>query len=336
MRTDRFDYQLPPERIAQEPEAVRDRALLLVDRGADHAPLHRRVSDLPGHLGTGDLVVVNDTRVRHARLALRKPTGGAAEVLLLRPLGDDRWEALIGANRRVEPGVVLTSDTDATLAVEVLDDLGEGRRMVRIEGLGSDPEARLEAVGALPLPPYITGPVTDDQRYQTIYARHPGSAAAPTAGLHLTPDVLDRIVEAGATVAAVQLDVGLATFRPIATDDVADHTMHIERYRIAPTVWEQVGRARRVVAIGTTTVRALESAAATGVLEGDSSLFITPGFDWQVVEVMMTNFHLPRSSLLVLIEAFVGPRWRDLYAEALHRDYRFLSFGDAMLLERAP
>ena len=336
MRTDRFDYHLPPDRIAQRPAAVRDQALLLVDRGPDHRPLHRRVSDLPGHLGTGDLVVVNDTRVRHARLALRKPTGGAVEVLLLRPLGDGHWEALVGANRPVTSGVVLTSDNDPAVAVEVLDDLGEGRRRVRIDGLGSDPESGLQAVGALPLPPYISGPVADDQRYQTVYARHPGSAAAPTAGLHLTPELLDRIVDAGATVAAIQLDVGLATFRPIATEDVTDHTMHTESYRITPAVWDQVSRARRVVAIGTTTVRALESAAATGVLDGDSSLFITPGYDWRAVDLMMTNFHLPRSSLLVLVEAFMGPRWRELYTEALQRDYRFLSFGDAMLLERAP
>ncbi len=334
MRTDRFDYHLPPDRIAQEPAAVRDQALLLVDRGPDHAPLHRRVSDLPGHLAAGDLVVVNDTRVRHARLPLRKPTGGAVEVLLLRPLGDGRWEALIGANRPVQPGTVLTTDDDPSLAVEALDDLGEGRRLVRVVGLGTDPERRLQSVGELPLPPYITGPVADDERYQTVYARHPGSAAAPTAGLHLTPDLLDRIEDAGATVVPVQLDVGLATFRPIAGDDIADHTMHTERYRIDPNVWDRVGAARRVVAVGTTTVRALESAAVTGVLDGESSLFITPGYDWQVVELMMTNFHLPRSSLLVLVEAFVGPRWRSLYAQALERDYRFLSFGDAMLLER--
>ncbi len=336
MRTDRFDYHLPPDRIAQEPAAVRDQALLLVDRGPELAPLHRRVTDLPGHLAAGDLVVVNDTRVRHARLALRKPTGGAAEVLLLRPLGDGRWEALIGASRRVEPGVRLISGDDPTLVVEALDDLGEGRRLVRVEGLGSDPEARLEHVGRLPLPPYITGPVADDQRYQTVYARQPGSAAAPTAGLHLTADLLDRIEDAGASVAAIQLDVGLATFRPIASDHIADHTMHTERYRIAPDVWDRVGAARRVVAIGTTTVRALESAAATGVLDGESSLFIAPGFDWRVVDVLMTNFHLPRSSLLVLVEAFIGSRWRALYTEALARDYRFLSFGDTMLLERSP
>ncbi len=199
------------------------------------------------------------------------------------------------------------------------------------------PSGACAASGALPLPPYITGPVADEERYQTVYARHPGSAAAPTAGLHLTPDLLDRIEGAGAAVAAVQLDVGLATFRPIATDDVADHTMHTERYRISPDGLGAgrsgpPGRRRRHHHGPSAGVGGRHRACSTVRARCSSRR----GYDWQVVDVMMTNFHLPRSSLLVLVEAFVGPRWRELYAEALARDYRFLSFGDAMLLERAP
>ncbi len=334
MRTDRFDYDLPPERIAQEPVPVRDQARLLVDRGPERTPEHEHVHDLPTRLRAGDVVVVNDTRVRHARLALRKPTGGAVEALLLRPVGDGRWEALIGANRPVPPGTVLTAPADDAVTVRALDDLGGGRRLIEVHGLGDDPDRRLRSLGDLPLPPYLEGSLDDDERYQTVYARRTGSAAAPTAGLHLTVELLGNAAAAGATVVSVELDVGLATFRPIGSERIEDHVMHTESYRITPAAWNQIREADRVIAVGTTTVRALESAARGGCLAAESSLFITPGFDWRVVDVLMTNFHLPRSSLLVLVEAFVGPRWRDLYAVALEHGYRFLSFGDAMLLER--
>ncbi|MFV0259018.1 MAG: tRNA preQ1(34) S-adenosylmethionine ribosyltransferase-isomerase QueA [Acidimicrobiales bacterium] len=326
-----FDYPLPPERIAQEPIEPRDRARLLVDRGT--AVDHHRGADLPAEVGPGDVVVVNDSRVIPARLELVKPTGGRVEVLLLEPADDDprRWQALVRGGRRVAPGTgLLDGDGHPVLTVE--EAIGDGRRTVR---LGEAPGALMARAGRIPLPPYITRPLGDDDRYQTTFARRPGSVAAPTAGLHLTAGVLDRIRAAGAEVVTVDLRVGLGTFRPIATDRVADHTMHAERYAIEPEVWERIRRADRVVAVGTTVVRTLEAAAATGRLVDDTRLFITRDHRWRVVDVLLTNFHVPRSSLLVLVDAFTWGRWRALYREALAGDYRFLSFGDAMLLTRA-
>ncbi|MFN8037877.1 MAG: tRNA preQ1(34) S-adenosylmethionine ribosyltransferase-isomerase QueA [Acidimicrobiales bacterium] len=342
MRTEDFDYGLPPERIAQHPLAARDRARLLVDRGPSAPPEHRHVLDLPDLLEPGDLLVVNDTRVLPARLRLRKPTGGAAEVLLLErdDEGDGWWEALVRPGRRLAPGARLV-DGDGRDVAEVGDELGDGRRRVRLLVPGDKPSTReaelalVDALGEMPLPPYITEVLDDPDRYQTVYARRPASAAAPTAGLHLTEDLLARVAERGVEVVAVELVVGLGTFRPIATDEVADHRMHGEAYRVADDVWAACRSGRRVVAVGTTVVRALESAAATGRLAGTTELFISRGFRFQVVDRLLTNFHLPRSSLLVLIDAFVGPRWRDLYDVALADDYRFLSFGDAMLVDRA-
>ncbi len=340
MRTADFDYPLPAARIAQRPLDRRDAARLLVDRGPGAPPEHRVVADLPDLLGPGDLLVVNDTRVLPARLHLRKASGGAAEVLLLErePAGGGWWEALVRPGRRLPAGTILVDPSGAE-AVEVGDDLGDGRRRVRLLVPGGTPtrEAELALVGELgevPLPPYITEPLVDDERYQTVYARRPASAAAPTAGLHLTDDVLDRCRARGVQVATVELVVGLGTFRPIATEDVRDHRMHGEAYHVDPDVWAACGEAGRVVAVGTTVVRALESAAATGRLDGRTELFIARGHRFAVVDVLLTNFHLPRSSLLVLVDAFVGPRWRRLYDVALAEGYRFLSFGDAMLLER--
>jgi S-adenosylmethionine:tRNA ribosyltransferase-isomerase len=354
VRTADFDYHLPATRIAQHPAAERDAARLLVDRGPGAAPEHRLVRDLPDLLAPGDLLVVNDTRVLPARLRLRKATGGAAEVLLLArdPAGDGRWEALVRPGRRLPPGTCLwpaatgadgpdrTAAHDVSPVVEVGDDLGEGRRQVRLlvpgpaSGTIEAELSLLHDLGQVPLPPYITEPLDDEERYQTVYARRPASAAAPTAGLHLTDAVLDRCQARGVAVAPVELVVGLATFRPIATDDVEAHRMHREAYRVPAATWEACRRAQRVVAVGTTAVRALESAARTGALDGDTDLFISRGFRFSVVDVVLTNFHLPRSSLLVLVDAFVGPRWRDLYAAALVDGYRFLSFGDAMLVTR--
>ena len=334
MQTADFDYELPEAAIAQAPVEPRDAARMLVDTGDSAPPLHRTVADLPGLVGPGDVVVVNTTRVLRARLHLRKETGGAAEVLLLEPVDDGCWEALVRPGRRLPPGTVLrpAGDGGPTLEVRVDDVLGEGRRLVRL--VTDDVVAALDAHGSVPLPPYITEPLDDPARYQTVYADEPGSVAAPTAGLHLTQPVLDAIRAAGAGVHGVDLWVGLGTFRPISVDRVEDHEMHTERYHVPEATWAACQGAGRVIAIGTTTVRALESAAATGRLTGRTDLFLRPGSEVAVVDVLLTNFHLPRSSLLVLVEAFAGPHWRNLYATALAEGYRFLSFGDCMLLGR--
>ena len=347
MDTAAFDYELPEERIAQHPLVERDAARLLVDRGPGRPPDHRVVRDLPELLEPGDLVVVNTTRVLPARLHLRKATGGAAEVLLLERVeaaaaagdpGGTVWEALVRPSRKLPPGTELRPpDGGDDLVVVTGEDLGEGRRLVELRTAG-DELTTLERHGEMPLPPYITARLDDPERYQTVFSRRPGSAAAPTAGLHLTPEVLAHLDERGVQRAEVELVVGLGTFRPITAEVVEDHVMHSEQYRVPAATAEACARTRaaggRVVAVGTTAVRALESAAVRGEPEGRTDLFITPGYRWQVVDRLLTNFHLPRSSLLVMIEAFVGPRWRDLYTAALDERYRFLSFGDAMLIER--
>jgi S-adenosylmethionine:tRNA ribosyltransferase-isomerase len=334
LETAGFDYDLPTERIAQRPVARRDAARLLVDCGEGHELEHRHVIDLPHLLDPGDVVVVNTTRVLPARLHLRKATGGAAEVLLLERRPDDCWDALVRPSRRLPPGTTLASPTGA-LVVEVGDDLGEGRRVVEVHPAGGlDVVDALDRAGELPLPPYVHETLDDDERYQTVFGRHPGSVAAPTAGLHLTDAVLDRLAARGIVVVGVDLAVGLGTFRPIASEKVEGHTMHAEHYRVPEATMQAVHDADRVVAIGTTVVRALESAAVTGRLEGRTELFIHGDHRFRLVDRLMTNFHQPRSSLLVLVDAFIGPRWRHLYDVALRDGYRFLSFGDAMLVTR--
>jgi len=300
------DYDLPESAIAQVPAARRDAARLLV--ALDQTVRHLRVAALADLLEPGDLLVVNTSRVVPARLALQKQSGGAAEVLLLEPVPGrpGRFQALVRPGRRLPPGTVLYSGAQAV--VEVGERLSDGSR--EVQGLVDD----LAPFGALALPPYIHHPLEDPERYQTVYAERPGSVAAPTAGLHLA--------------------VGLGTFRPIKAARVEEHAMHSERYSIARSTWEACQGARRVVAVGTTTLRALESAAASGILEGRTELFIRPGYPFRVVDVLLTNFHQPRSTLLVLLQAFAGPRWRELYAVALEEGYRFLSFGDAMIVAR--
>ena len=329
-----LDYELPADAIAQSPLAERDRARLLVDCGDGVA--HRRVSDLPGLLGPGDVVVVNDTRVLPARLRLRRASGGAVEVLLLHERDDGDWEALVRPSRRLRPGEVVAPEHPVgPVGVEIRDDLGEGRRVVRVHTGGRPLLEVLDEIGEVPLPPYIRAGIDDPERYQTVYARTPSSAAAPTAGLHFTEGLLDRVRDSGVEVVAVELAVGLDTFRPITAARLDDHHMHTERYRVPPEVQQALGRARRVVAVGTTVVRCLETWAATGEASGHSSLFIRRPYRWQVVDALMTNFHMPRSTLLCLLDAFVGPRWRVLYAAALEQGYRFLSFGDAMFVTRS-
>ncbi len=338
METAAFDYDLPEGAIAQEPLARRDDARLLVDRGPRRPPEHRHVRDLADLLDPGDLLVLNTTKVLPARLALVKETGGAAEVLLLDRLDAVTWEALVRPGRRLAPGTRLTPPAgDRGLVVTVGEDLGDGRRRVVLDCDG-DVLGALERFGVMPLPPYITAPLAVADRYQTVYAERPASAAAPTAGLHFTPDLLHRCSERGIGRADVELVVGLGTFRPISADDVRDHVMHAESYRVPQATIDACRDTHvsggRVVAVGTTAVRALESAAATGALEGRTDLYIRQPYDWQLVDLLLTNFHLPRSSLLVMIDAFVGEQWRDLYGTALDEGYRFLSFGDAMLLQR--
>ena len=335
-----FDYELPEGVIAQKPAVPRDSAKLLVDAGADRPPQHLTVANLPDHLAPGDVVVVNETSVIPARLPLRKVTGGAVEVLLLEPVADG-WAALVKPSRRVKSGTELRSERDNDLQVIVGDEIGEdGQRKVVVLHAGvevADPteSQRLSIAGESPLPPYITSKGHSPERYQTVYARTPGSVAAPTAGLHLTNELLQEIKDKGARIKKVDLVVGLDTFRPVTVDDPADHIMHSESYKVDESTWDACQAARRVVAIGTTTVRALES-AARGALSGRTDLFLRRGSQFEVVDVLMTNFHMPRSTLLMMIDAFIGDRWKELYREALDNNYRFLSFGDAMLLRRTP
>src|SRR3954454_5365697 len=277
-----YDYELPDDAIAQTPVEPRDAARLMVATDDHGAVGHRHVRDLPDVLDEGDLLVVNETRVLAARLHLRKSTGGAVEVLLLEEL-DGHWEALVRPGRRVPPGTVLNGGSD--LLVEVGEELGEGRRRVHVEG-------DIARYGETPLPPYIRAPLADPERYQTVYAAAPGSVAAPTAGLHLTADVLDRCRARGIDIAMVDLAVGLDTFRPVTADRPEDHQIHSERYTVSAETLDACRGARRVVAVGTTTVRALES-AGRGSLAGRTSLFIHGDFEFQIVDVLLTNFHLP-------------------------------------------
>ncbi len=341
---DDLDYKLPAVAIAQSPVEPRDAARLLVDCGDGIE--HRRVSDLPALLGPGDVVVVNDTRVLPARLRLRRATGGAVEVLLLHERDDGDWEALVRPSRRLRPGEVVTPEYPVgpgapggspagPVGVEIRGHLGEGRRIVRVRTGGRPLLEVLDTMGAVPLPPYINTALDDPERYQTVYAREPVSAAAPTAGLHFTEQLLARVRDAGAEVAAVELAVGLDTFRPISAARLDDHNMHTERYRVPDEAQRALSRAERVVAVGTTVVRCLEAWAATGEASGRSSLFIRRPYPWRIVDALMTNFHMPRSTLLCLLDAFVGPRWRVLYGAALEHGYRFLSFGDAMFVARS-
>lgn len=339
MRLDDFDYELPADRIAQTPIEPRDAARLLVDRG-DAAPDHRHVRDLADVLRAGDLLVVNETRVIPARLPLRRATGGAAEVLMLEPLDGERrtWEALVRPARKLKPGEVLfTADGNPAIEIGARTDAGDTFTVGVVGSVAS--LDLLDDHGEMPLPPYITERLADPDRYQTIYARRPGSAAAPTAGLHFTPELFARLDERGIERAEVELVVGLDTFRPVTEDDPTDHRMHTERYRVPADTIERCRATRaaggRVVAVGTTSVRALESAIGRGELTGRTDIFIHRPYEWQLVDLMMTNFHLPRTTLLMMIDAFVGERWRTLYETALADGYRFLSFGDAMLLDRS-
>ena len=317
MRSTDLDYALPPELIAQRPAERRDASRLLVYDRRSGDVRQRSFAELPQELA-GYLTVVNDTRVVPARLALRRETGGAVEVLLVERLGDERWEALARPSRRLRAGERLRGRGSAS-SVELVEPLGAGRWVVQLAG---------EPDGELPLPPYVHETPADPERYQTVYARDPGSAAAPTAGLHFTPELLASLDHE-----TVTLHVGLDTFRPLTTETVEEHAIHGERYRVEEAAWARIEAAERVLAVGTTTTRVLETLARGGPLEGRTDLFITPGFDFRRVDALLTNFHLPRTTLLALVMAFAGvDATRELYGIAIRERYRFYSFGDAMLV----
>ena len=334
MRTDEFDYTLPEDSIAQSAIEPRDDARLLVLDGLRDT----RFRDLPDVLSPGDLLVVNRTKVRAARLlGNRRPGGGKTEILLTQRVDPDRWRALLRpASKLVAGTVVGCGDVTATL----LTDPHEGVATVALEAHG-DIEEAIDAAGVLPLPPYFKGTLDDPDRYQTVFARTVGSAAAPTAALHFTDGLLGALTVRDITITEVDLEVGLDTFRPMTAAMIEDHVMHTERVRVSSDAVDAVGAARdrggRVIAVGTTVVRSLESAVTpNGAIQpfnGPTDLFIRPGYEPQIVDALITNFHAPRTTLLVMLAALIGDRWKDAYAHALEKGYRFLSFGDAMFAE---
>jgi S-adenosylmethionine:tRNA ribosyltransferase-isomerase len=335
VRTDELDYALPEDLIAQRPAERRDEARLLVHRPGGGIE-HRRFSELVDLLDPRDLVVANSSRVLRARVAVRRPSGGRGEVLLLEEREDGLWEALVRPSRRMRPGISVAAEAGG-LAIEPVEPLGEGRWLVRPSLAGAELEQALEQAGRLPLPPYVRDPDVPDERYQTVYSRLAGSAAAPTAGLHFTPELWRRL-QARCEVVEVELRVGLDTFRPVAAETLEAHPMHSEAYRVAPAARESILRAidagRRVVCIGTTSVRVVETVADPAAPdEGRTSLLIAPGYRFRAVGALVTNFHLPRTTLLALVMALSGvEQTRRVYSEAIRERYRFYSFGDASLL----
>ena len=337
MLTVELDYPLPPEAVAQTPVEPRHVSRLLDTRTL----AHRTFLELADLLQEGDLLVVNRTRVRAARLRGEKVgTGGRVEALVLRRLSAGRWEALLRPARRLRPGVLVQF---GPLRAEVVSGPVDGVAVLELSGPG-EVEELVEEEGEVPLPPYISRSLEDPERYQTVFASRLGSSAAPTAGLHFTPRVLEALARKGVERTEIDLEVGWATFRPIGTERIEDHPMGVEQFRLPDEAAAAVERCRtrggRVVAVGTTVVRTLESCASSNGLvtarSGQTRLYVTPGYQFRVVDLMVTNFHAPRSSLLALVWAFMGEKWKEAYRTALDHGYRFLSFGDAMLAERHP
>ena len=335
MHLSEFDYPLPEELIAQEPLAQRDASRLLVVNRQDRTIEHRQFFEILDYLKDDDLIVFNDTRVTATRLYGHKETGGHVEALLMKRLEPGVWEAMVKPGRRVAVGSTLLFDGGLTAHVE--DRTYEGGRILKFSADG-DSDALIEAEGQVPLPPYIHKRLSDPERYQTVYAHEGGSAAAPTAGLHFTPEVLGKIDKRGIKRVFVTLHVGIATFRPVRVDNIDDHEMHTEEFEITEAAAETINSAPgRIVCVGTTTARCLESAAVSKRKvkpgRGATKLFIKPGYDFKIVEALVTNFHIPKSTLLVLVSAFAGKDTiKRAYKEALRERYRFLSFGDAMFL----
>ncbi len=366
MKTSEFDYDLPPELIAQEPVSPRDASRLMVLERATRTISHHTFRDLMTFLRPGDIVVANNTRVIPARLHGRKPTGGSVELLLLERHSATEWQAMVGG-RRVRRGVTITiDDPDGNSTALTATIIGEGDESLRELRFSEPVESWLERVGSTPLPPYIHTTLDDPERYQTIYARPPGSAAAPTAGLHFTPELLLALREQGVLFETCTLHVGLDTFKPVAVDLISDHTIHSEWATLTPEAARRINEAKlaggRLIAVGTTSMRVLETAAlrsagisgtlqtisqrdASGetsglcpwkpvaAFEGHTDLYISPGYVFRAVDGLITNFHLPRSSLLMLVSAFAGHTFsRQAYKAAIEATYRFYSFGDAMFI----
>ena len=346
MRTDEFDYDLPPELIAQTPSKRGESRLLVLHRASGRIE-HKMFGDLPEFLAPSDVLVVNDTRVSARRLRALRENGLEAEALLLRPEGDRSWQALVKPGRAFRPGhtVTLLSDDGRTALARITGITEDGGRVLELPSAAE--RDALERWGSAPLPPYIHVPLPSEQeeRYQTVYAAHSGSAAAPTAGLHFTPEMLSQLEASGIRTARVTLHVGVGTFRPVRSELLQDHEMHAETAHLPAEAAALVNAAHgRVFAVGTTSVRTLETAALQSEQQGKSlervrpftgetRLFITPGYRFRAVDAMITNFHLPRSTLLMLVSAFAGiEATRAAYQAAIERKYRFFSFGDAMLI----
>lgn len=340
MKTSDFYYDLPQELIAQDPLEDRSSSRLLHLSMKDGSVEHRHFTDILDYLKEGDCLVVNDTRVIPARLyGHKEETGALIEILLLKRKENDIWECLVKPGKKARPGAKLVFG-DGILKGEIIDVVEEGNRLIQFQYEGIFEEI-LDQLGEMPLPPYITHKLEDKNRYQTVYAKYEGSAAAPTAGLHFTEELFQKLEEKGVLVANVTLHVGLGTFRPVKVDDVSKHHMHTEFYQVTKEEADKINKAKqaggRIVCVGTTSCRTIESAAdENGVLkpgQGDTDIFIYPGYSFKMMDVLITNFHLPESTLLMLVSALAGKEQvMRVYEEAVQERYRFFSFGDAMII----
>ena len=339
MQLSDFMYDLPEERIAQTPVEPRDHSRLMVVHRGDAPIEHKHFYDIIDYLNPGDVLVVNETRVIPARLIGEKPTGGACEILLLKQLAPKKWETLVRPGKKLKPGAQVIFG-GGKLVATIASTTETGGRIVDFECEGTM-EAALDELGEMPLPPYIHEKLENKERYQTVYAKHEGSAAAPTAGLHFTPELMDKIREKGIDIVPVLLHVGLGTFRPVKVENLDEHEMHSEYFEVSEEAAARINaaheRGNRVIAVGTTSVRTLESASENGKLlpkRGDTQIFIRPGYKWQMVDALITNFHLPGSTLVMLVSALYDrERILDAYRCAVEENYRFFSFGDAMFIE---
>ena len=339
MKLSDFMYDLPEERIAQTPVEPRDHSRMMVLDREKHTIDHKHFYDVIDYLDAGDVLVVNETRVIPARLYGERPSGGACEILLLKQLAPKKWETLVRPGKRLKPGAEVIFG-GGRLRAQIKEIIADGGRIVEFFCDGPM-EAALDDLGEMPLPPYIHEKLEDRERYQTVYAKQQGSAAAPTAGLHFTPELMEHIREKGIEIVPVLLHVGLGTFRPVKVENLDEHEMHSEYFEVTEEAAARINaaheRGKRVVAVGTTSVRTLESAAENGVLKpmrGDTKIFIRPGYKWQMVDALITNFHLPGSTLVMLVSALYDREHiLEAYRTAVEQEYRFFSFGDAMLIE---